>query len=111
MATTPNTPATPTYPDQVTGMWLLAASLVKMGVRDMYGLVGIPVTDFAYLAQQQGIRFVGFRHEQQAGMAAQTHGFVTGRPGVLLTVSSLGFLNQCHGQLLPDDSDFGLQRT
>ncbi len=93
MATTPNTPATPAYPDQVTGMWLLAASLVKMGVRDMYGLVGIPVTDFAYLAQQQGIRFVGFRHEQQAGMAAQTHGFVTGRPGVLLTVSSLGFLN------------------
>lgn len=97
MSTTPNTPATPvtapTYPNQVTGMWLLAQALVKVGIKDMYGLVGIPVTDFSYLAQQAGIRFVGFRHEQQAGMAAQTHGFLTGTPGVLLTVSSLGFLN------------------
>ena len=59
----------------------------------MYGLVGIPVTDFAYLVQEEGIRFVGFRHEQQAGMAAATHGYLTRTPGVLLTVSSLGFLN------------------
>ncbi len=36
---------------------------------------------------------MSFRHEQQAGMAAATHGFLTGKPGVLLTVSSLGFLN------------------
>ena len=59
----------------------------------MYGLVGIPVTELAYIAQQRGIRFVGFRHEQQAGMAAATHGYLTGKPGVLLTVSSLGFMN------------------
>ena len=83
----------PSYPDQVTGMWLLAKSLGMVGITDMYGLVGIPVTDFSYLAQEQGIRFVGFRHEQQAGMAAATHGYLTGKPGVLLTVSSLGFLN------------------
>lgn len=83
----------PSYPNQVTGMWLLAKSLGMVGITDMYGLVGIPVTDFSYLAQEQGIRFVGFRHEQQAGMAAATHGYLTGKPGVLLTVSSLGFLN------------------
>ena len=59
----------------------------------MYGLVGIPVTELAYIAQGRGIRFVGFRHEQQAGMAAATHGYLTHTPGVLLTVSSLGFLN------------------
>ena len=85
--------AAPSYPNQVTGMWLLAKSLSRLGITDMYGLVGIPVTDFSYLAQEQGIRFVGFRHEQQAGMAAATHGYLTGKPGVLLTVSSLGFLN------------------
>lgn len=85
--------AAPSYPNQVTGMWLLAESLSRLGITDMYGLVGIPVTDFSYLAQEQGIRFVGFRHEQQAGMAAATHGYLTGKPGVLLTVSSLGFLN------------------
>ncbi len=57
------------------------------------GLVGIPVTELAYIAQARGIRFVGFRHEQQAGMAAATHGYLTRTPGVLLTVSSLGFMN------------------
>lgn len=83
----------PTFPDQVSGMRVLAMSLHKIGVDKMYGLVGIPVTEVAYIAQEEGIKFVGFRHEQQAGMAAATHGFLTKTPGVLLTVSSLGFLN------------------
>jgi oxalyl-CoA decarboxylase len=83
----------PTTANQVTGMWILTQALKKVGIDTMYGLVGIPVTEFAYIAQGEGIRFVGFRHEQQAGMAAATHGFLTKKPGVLLTVSSLGFLN------------------
>ena len=93
--TTNNTqPAqTPTYPEQVTGMDIRVRALKMVGVDTMYGLVGIPVTEFAYLAQGRGIKFVSFRHEQQAGMAAATHGYLTKKPGVLLTVSSLGFLN------------------
>lgn len=74
-------------------MDILARALKMVGIDTMYGLVGIPVTDFSYIAQSRGIRFVGFRHEQQAGMAAATHGYLTGKPAVLLTVSSLGFLN------------------
>lgn len=95
MATTTNntTPAAPSYPAQVTGMDILVRALRMVGIDTMYGLVGIPVTEFAYLAQGRGIRFISFRHEQQAGMAAATHGYLTGKPGVLLTVSSLGFLN------------------
>lgn len=95
MATTTTTtpPQAPSYPNQVTGMYILARALRLLGINAMYGLVGIPVTDFAYLVQEEGIRFVGFRHEQQAGMAAATHGYLTRTPGVLLTVSSLGFLN------------------
>ena len=96
MATT--TPAAapqsaPKYPDQVTGMWILARALENMGIKNVYGLVGIPITEAAYLVQGQGIRFVGFRHEQQAGMAAATEGYLTKTPGVLMTVSSLGFMN------------------
>ena len=83
----------PHFPEQVTGMYILAKALKKVGIDTMYGLVGIPVTEAAYIAQDQGIRFIGFRHEQQAGMAAATHGFLTKTPGVLLTVSSLGFMN------------------
>ncbi len=85
--------AAPSYPSQVTGMDILVRALRMVGIDTMYGLVGIPVTELAYIAQARGIRFVGFRHEQQAGMAAATHGYLTKTPGVLLTVSSLGFLN------------------
>lgn len=83
----------PHFPEQVTGMDILARALKNIGIETMYGLVGIPVTEMAYIAQGQGVRFISFRHEQQAGMAAATHGYLTGKPGVLLTVSSLGFIN------------------
>ena len=93
MTTQASSAAAPHFPEQITGMYILAKALKNAGLDTMYGLVGIPVTDFAYLCQQQGIKFVGFRFEQQAGMAAATHGYLTGKPGLLLTVSSLGFLN------------------
>lgn len=83
----------PHFPEQVTGMYILARTLKMLGISNVYGLVGIPITEAAYMVQGQDIRFVGFRHEQQAGMAAATEGFLTGKPGVLMTVSSLGFLN------------------
>lgn len=90
-AATPHT--APHYPEQVTGMYILARALREVGLDTMYGLVGIPVTEAAYICQEQGIKFVSFRFEQQAGMAAATHGYLTKTPGVLLTVSSLGFMN------------------
>ncbi|MDE7387385.1 MAG: oxalyl-CoA decarboxylase [Muribaculaceae bacterium] len=85
--------AAPKFPEQVTGMYILAEALRRVGIDTVYGLVGIPVTEAAYAMQKIGMKFVGFRHEQQAGMAAATHGFLTKTPGVLLTVSSLGFMN------------------
>lgn len=85
--------AGPRFPEQVTGMHILARALKNIGIDAVYGLVGIPVTEAGYMIQGEGIRFVGFRHEQQAGMAAATHGYLTKTPGVLLTVSSLGFMN------------------
>lgn len=91
-ATTPSN-AAPKFPQQVTGMYILAQSLHNLGLDDVYGLVGIPVTEVAYAMQKIGMNYYGFRFEQQAGMAAATHGFLTKRPSVLLTVSSLGFLN------------------
>lgn len=83
----------PKYPEQVTGMHILARALKNVGIKNVYGLVGIPITEAAYEVQGQGIRFVGFRFEQQAGMAAATEGYLTKTPGVLMTVSSMGFMN------------------
>lgn len=86
-------PSVPHFPEQVTGMYILAEALKRLSLDTVYGLVGIPVTEAAYAMQKVGVKFVGFRFEQQAGMAAATHGYLTKTPGVLLTVSSLGFLN------------------
>lgn len=88
-----NSAAAPKFPGQVTGMYILAEALRRVELDTVYGLVGIPVTEAAYSMQKVGVRYVGFRFEQQAGMAAATHGYLTRKPGVLLTVSSLGFMN------------------
>ncbi len=55
--------------------------------------MGIPITDLARLAQAEGMRFIGFRHEQHAGNAAAIAGYMTKKPGICLTVSAPGFLN------------------
>lgn len=86
-------PATPKFPEQVTGMYILAESLKRLGLDTVFGLVGIPVTEAAYAMQYVGLKYYSFRFEQQAGMAAQTYGYLSHKPGVLLTVSSLGFMN------------------
>lgn len=75
------------------GMHVLADALQRQGVENIYGVVGIPVTDLARIAQAKGLRYYGFRHESDAGNAAAAAGFLTKRPGILLTVSAPGFLN------------------
>src|SRR6202142_3361451 len=59
----------------------------------IFGLVGIPITDLARMAQAEGLRVIGFRHEQHAGNAAAIAGYMTQKPGICLTVSAPGFLN------------------
>lgn len=81
-------------PQQLTtGMELVADVLAAHGVERIYGVVGIPVTDLARTAQARGIHYVGFRREDSAGNAAAIAGYLTGKPGVALTVSAPGFLN------------------
>ena len=75
------------------GMHLLVDALKVNGVEAIFGVVGIPVTDLARYAQQAGIRYIGFRHEQSAGHAAAISGYLTKKPGICLTVSAPGFLN------------------
>jgi oxalyl-CoA decarboxylase len=75
------------------GCHLVVDALKLNDVRTIYGLVGIPITDLARIAQASGIRYIGFRHESDAVHAAAAAGFLTKRPGVCLTVSGPGFLN------------------
>lgn len=75
------------------GFHLIIDALKLNGVKTIYGVPGIPITDFGRMAQAEGIRVLSFRHEQNAGNAAAIAGFLTKQPGICLTVSAPGFLN------------------
>jgi oxalyl-CoA decarboxylase len=75
------------------GFHLVIDALKLNGLTTIYGVPGIPITDFGRMAQAEGIRVLSFRHEQNAGYAAAIAGFLTKKPGVCLTVSAPGFLN------------------
>ncbi|KAH3744743.1 2-hydroxyacyl-CoA lyase [Pelomyxa schiedti] len=76
------------------GHTLVAKALHACGVRRMFGVVGIPVTQIAVQAQKCGITYVGMRNEQAAGYAACGSSYVEGGvPAVLLTVSGPGAIH------------------
>ncbi|WP_265518301.1 oxalyl-CoA decarboxylase [Nitratireductor luteus] len=75
------------------GFHLIIDALKLNGLNTIYGVPGIPITDFGRMAQAEGMRVISFRHEQHAGYAAGIAGFLTKKPGICLTVSAPGFLN------------------
>jgi oxalyl-CoA decarboxylase len=79
--------------DMTDGFHLVVEALKLNGVDTIFGVAGIPITDLLRLAQNEGIRYFGFRHEQQAANAAAIAGYLTGKPGICMTVSAPGFLN------------------
>jgi oxalyl-CoA decarboxylase len=79
--------------DVTDGFHLVVEALKLNGVDTIFGVAGIPITDLLRLAQNEGIRYLGFRHEQSAGNAAAIAGYLTQKPGICMTVSAPGFLN------------------
>lgn len=96
------------------GAELLIAALKKNNVKNIYGLVGIPVTDWARMAQEKGLDYYGFRREDSAVNAAAAAGYLNGEPGVALTVSAPGFFkrvscpSRSYQELFPYDYAFGI---
>jgi oxalyl-CoA decarboxylase len=96
MSTTLEHAAVPATEDSVKmtdGFHLVIDALRLNDIDTIFGLVGIPITDLARLAQAEGMRFISFRHEQNAGNAAAIAGYMTQKPGICMTVSAPGFLN------------------
>src|ERR1700687_2550689 len=75
------------------GFHLVVDALKLNGIDTIFGLAGIPITDLARLAQAEGLRYIGFRHEQSAGNAAAVARYLIKKAGSCLTVSAPGFLN------------------
>ena len=83
--------------DELRGASVIARSLKQQGVEYMFGVVGFPVVPIAFAAQQEGIRYLGFRNEQSASYAAGAVGYLTGRPGACLAVSGPGMVHGIAG--------------
>ena len=75
------------------GFRIIIEALKLNDIDTIYNVPGIPITDLGRLMQESGMRVLSFRHEQNAGYAAATSGFLTKKPGICLTVSAPGFLN------------------
>jgi oxalyl-CoA decarboxylase len=75
------------------GFHLIIDALKLNGIKNIYAVPGIPITDFLRMSQAEGLRVLSFRHEQNAGYAASIAGYLTKQPGICLTVSAPGFLN------------------
>ena len=99
------------------GFRLVIEALTLNGIKTIYGVPGIPITDFGRLAQAAGMRVISFRHEQHAGNAAAIAGYLTKKSrrlphgvGSRLPQRSDG-PGQRHDQLLSDDPDQRLVRA
>src|SRR5262244_1434656 len=76
-AATQEKPAAEAERELTDGFHLIIDALKLNGVTTIYGVPGIPITDFGRMAQAAGIRVISFRHEQNAGNAAAIAGFLT----------------------------------
>ena len=77
----------------VYGARLIAQALKDLGVKVIFGLPGLPVIDIAQEGMNIGIRFISFRNEQAAVYAAAAYGYLTGRPGICISVGGPGVLH------------------
>ncbi|KAI0218856.1 hypothetical protein L0F63_003550 [Massospora cicadina] len=80
-----------------TGATVFAAALRQLGVKLIFGIVGIPIVEVAEACIAEGVRFIGCRNEQTASYAAGAYGYLTGTPGVCLVVSGPGVVHALSG--------------
>ncbi len=78
---------------EIDGATLVARCLKQQGIDELFGVVGVPVTGIAAAAPGEGMRYIGMRHEQAAGYAAQTMSYLKGCIGACIVVSGPGMTN------------------
>ena len=82
---------------EVTGSHLVARALQNEGVRDVFYLMGGPISPIVGEAEKLGINAFYVRHEQAAAMMAHAYARSTGRTGVCITPSGPGTTNAITG--------------
>jgi thiamine pyrophosphate-dependent acetolactate synthase large subunit-like protein len=78
----------------LTGAQAIIATLHAYNVDTVFGIPGVhtlPIYDAIY--QQSGMRHILARHEQGAGFMAEGYARISGRPGVVCTITGPGVTN------------------
>ncbi len=80
--------------ENLTGAQAVIATLRAYNVDTIFGIPGVhtlPLYDA--MSQEQGLRHVLARHEQGAGFMADGYARISGRPGVVCTITGPGVTN------------------
>ncbi len=82
---------------QVTGAYVTAKALQRLGVDTIFYIIGGPVTPILEEADALGIQMVDVRHEEAAAMAAHAYSRLRNKPGVCMTPSGPATINALPG--------------
>jgi 2-hydroxyacyl-CoA lyase 1 len=83
-----SSPANPDETREYDGHTLLALSLRRLGISQVYGIAGVPIYETLTACLDQGLRVVGTRHQQGAGLMAAAQNYLQGRVSAVALVSS-----------------------
>ena len=81
----------------ITGNELVGESLKRIGVKNIFFIMGGPINDTLTATIKRGIRPIDVRHEQAAAMAAQAYARALNFPGVCFGASGPGAINLTTG--------------
>ncbi|EFA86124.1 Putative oxalyl-CoA decarboxylase [Heterostelium album PN500] len=83
----------------LSGSFIIAKAVKEIGIEQIFGIVGVPITNVVVEMQKLGLPFYGFRNEQAAGYAASVVGYLTRRPAICFTVSGPGMVHAVPGAM------------
>ena len=82
---------------KVYGARIIPQALQDLGVKVIFGTPGLPIAEVAQECIYLGIRFISFRNEQASAYAATAYGYLTGKPGVCISVGGPGVFHVMAG--------------
>jgi thiamine pyrophosphate-dependent acetolactate synthase large subunit-like protein len=93
---------------EINGGQLVARQLKADGIDTVFGVVAGPMLQVFGALPQEGIRYVGCRHEEQAAFMAQAYGYITKKPGIVVSGSGPGTTNTYTGLHVAQESGWPL---
>ncbi len=78
---------------EINGGHLVARQLKRAGIDTIFGVVAGPMIEVMSAAQQEGLKVVNCRHEENAAFMASAWGYIKKKPGVIVAGSGPAVTN------------------